>query len=51
MNKSYKICLEAQLLSKYIDVTDSLRYTVFHGTFSYFGHISVVCDKKAICDG
>ncbi len=35
--------LEAQFPSNEIDVTDLVRQTVTHGTFSYFGHISVVC--------
>ena len=34
--------LESQFLSNYLDMTDSLRHTVTHGTFSYFGYISVV---------
>ncbi len=37
--------LEAQLLSDIIDCTDSIRQTVTHGTFSYFGHISVVVER------
>ena len=37
--------LEAQLLSNYIDVTDSLRPSLTHGTFSYNAHISVVVDR------
>ncbi len=34
---------DAQLLSNYIDVRDSLCHSVTHGTLSYFVHVSVVC--------
>ncbi len=33
----------AQLLSNYIDVTSSLNTSLTHGTFSCWGHISVIC--------
>ncbi len=38
-----QIFLEAQLLTNFIDVTESLRPSFTHGTFSYFVHLSVVC--------
>ncbi len=37
------LLLEAQLLSNYIDTTDSLPHSLPHGKFSRFGHIFVVC--------
>ena len=53
--------LEAQLLSKYIDVTDSLRTSLNHGTFSclrclwfdcdvFFQFCNLEFDKEAISD-
>ncbi len=37
--------LEAQLLCDYIDVTDLFPNSLTHGTFSFFGQISVVMDR------
>ncbi len=50
-NKPEFTFLEAQLLYNYIDVKDSIphsvnpsfHHTIIHGTFSYFGHILVIC--------
>ncbi len=63
---SHSQFLEAQLLSNYIDVTDSLRSSLTHWTFSCFDCFSVIsgfdldvfsrfchilCDKEALSDG